>query len=156
MSEIVDVTAALVALATLDAAVGGVRELAGERIYGEELPREYATPGVAPLYALVFRDSGSGALREEHFAYASQYRIDVWSYGPTPFEAARLRRRIQGLLKQMNRTVVTVGAGAEAVKVLLHSAIRTAGPITFRDPVTDWPIQVLTFEIAAADLAVAA
>jgi hypothetical protein len=138
--------AAIVAFLKAETDVKALVDTAAPRVYGGELPREQTS--AMPRRAVVVKSAGGGAgVESGSDADVSTYRVDVWNYGASPFDASMLRGATYPALKHLARRVIAT--------VLLHSANRVAGPLPIRDPVTDWPIEIETFEVFVSDVAVA-
>lgn len=118
--------------------------LVSTRVFGAELPRNQVAS--MPRAAVVVQPAGGGLMGLE-FQSWGDIRVDVDCYGSTAFASWQVYLAAYRALKMMQREVV---AG-----VLLHWAKPSARGNTARDPDTDWPItlsswQVLVSEIAAA------
>lgn len=129
-----DPNAALVALL---AASAPVQALVGTRIYGGELPA--AETGSMPRAAVVLQASGGPGLTGETYAELDVQRVDVFSYGATPAEAAEVQRACARALRQARR--------ATWAGVLVHW-VRSAGGFTSaRDPDAAWPRAFQSFQM---------
>lgn len=138
---------ALVSVVTYLQADPALTALVGQRVFGQELDRDEA-PSM-PRKAVVVKTAGSAlAWERDGYANLSGYRLDIWHYGETPYEAWRTRLASCQRMKDLERRVV---AG-----VLLHGANRVGGPLPMRDPTTDWPLLIETWELLASDVAAAA
>ena len=131
--------------------VGIVAAQVGERVFGEDLPREEAD--AMPRAAVVVKSAGGSGLEDGSFADLTRYAVDVWSYGATPTGAHTVRRAAFGALKALDRAVVALGDGSS---VLLHSATRTVGPRVILDPETKWPAVIESFDLLASDVEITA
>jgi len=125
----------------------GITTLVGTRVFGLELPQAEAAN--MPRKAIVIQPSGGAGfgVGERDYIEHSAPRIDVFSYGETPFEAGRVRREVYDVLKQLKRTVIN--------STLVHWANPAGGPLPLRDPDTDWPLQFESFQVFFAERAVA-
>lgn len=133
---------ALIAILKADA---GVAALAGARVFGDELPAsETATQ---PRKAIVVRSSGGPSLAAGSYLEHDSQRVDLLSYGETPFEAGRLRRAVFDTLKPLRRTVA---AGA-----LIHWVEPAGGWATERDPDAAWPAAFQSFQVFYAEQEIA-
>lgn len=114
-----------------------VTALAGARIFGGELPSEETK--FMPRHAIVVRASGGVSLTGESLLEHDTQRLDVFTFGSTPREAARLMRAAARHLRSLTRSV----HGG----VLLHWANPASGSIAGREPVTEWPRQFQSFQV---------
>jgi hypothetical protein len=136
---IADSLSALVAYLSAQAEVSG---LVAGRVYGAELPA-VEVPSMPRHVILVRWAGGSGTLVQ---ARLHSGRVDVWSYGITPFEANRLWRSVYPALKSLDRRVYA--------QTLLHGLREAGGPMNVREPATEWPAVIQSWQILAADVAV--
>lgn len=134
MSEMADLEGGLVAFLRADAFVAAIAQGRG---FGGELP-ETETASM-PRHAFVVKASGGVSLTGESFLDHDTQRVDVFAFGPTPREAARLMRAIFYALRSLRRSV---HAGC-----LLHWANPASGSIAGREPVTEWPRQFQSFQV---------
>jgi hypothetical protein len=128
-----DIIAALVALLKADA---GVAALAGDHIYGVELPK--AAVGQMPLHALVIQPSGGAPLTGASDAELDTQRFDLISYGPTPAAANALRLKAAPLLRHTKRKVVS--------GVLIHWINKAGGFYAARERDGLWPQSFQSFQ----------
>ena len=129
------------ALITHLAATSAITALVSTRIYGQELPDSEIA--AMPRKTLMLRwAGGAGGL----YRNLSVWRVDVWHYGETPFEAGVLHRTVHDVLKHLSREV---SAG-----VLLHALEESGGPLPIREPDTHWPVVVQAWLLYAADVGV--
>lgn len=122
-----------------------VNGTATRAVFGEEIPREVAESfgeggGKAVLVKRVGSGVGFGTARS--YLPVEEFRVDVWNTGETYLEAGKVRLVTYAGLRYLER--VTVDG------VMLKSAIRVAGPRSFTDPETKWPVILETWDIAAA------
>ena len=124
-----------------------ITTLVGTRVFGIELPQAEAAS--MPRKAIVVKPSGGAGfgVGERDYIEHSAPRMDVFSYGETPFEAAKVRREVYDVLKQLNRTVINT--------TLIHWVNPAGGLIHLRDADTDWPFVFESFQVFAAERAVA-
>jgi len=129
----------LAALITYLQAQPAIEALVGARVYGLELPP--AELAAMPRQTLMLRWSGGigGSYR-----LLSVWRLDVWAYGATPYEAGALHRVAHSVLKHLSREV----SGG----VLLHSLEEGGGPLPIREPETYWPAVVQAWQLFAGDI----
>ncbi len=119
--------------------------LVGTRVFGLELPA--AEAGEMPRTAVVVQPSGGSTLTEGTYAPLTAQRVDVFSYGETPFEAERVRRAVFDALKALRRAV--------NASVLIHWCDPAGGFANLRDPDTTWPINFQSFQAFYAETAAA-
>lgn len=129
-----DIVAALVALLAAEASV---TDVAGDRIYGGELPADQAQ--YMPRDALVIGPSGGTSLTAGSFVEADAQRFDLLSYGPTTNAAAALGRVAATALRRTRRGVHS--------GVLIHWVRSAGGFSTARDPLTAWPRSFQSFQV---------
>ncbi|MEL6485646.1 MAG: DUF3168 domain-containing protein [Pseudomonadota bacterium] len=126
MSEPADLEAGLVAYLAEQAAVTA---LVGARIYaGEMHPDETKNQ---PRPAIVLKSSGGVSLTGESRLDHDTQRIDVFAFGATPREAARVMRVVDQALRTLER-------GTWALCVI-HWVNRAGGSSQGREPGTEWP-----------------
>jgi hypothetical protein len=136
----VDLVGAVVAFLKAD---GGVAALAGTRVYGGELPKsESATPPM-PRAAAVVKEAGGGVLGQAYQEHGD-VRLDVICYGATPYEASRLSGAVYTALKNLKRVKIT--------GVLIHWATASSKATGARDPDTDWPLSVSSWQVLVAEI----
>lgn len=136
-----DPTQAVVAF--LNASAGVTAQVAG-RVYGTEL-EESETPNM-PRKAVVVKPTAGAGFGVGYMAIGTN-NYDVWCFGASPFEAGEVRLAVYEALKLLNRKI--------ANQTLLHWAQEAGGAFSFRDPDTDWPVQLQTFQVLAAEVATA-
>lgn len=141
-----DIIAGLIAVLKADA---GVAALAGERIFGEELPEDQAQH--MPRPCVVLQPSGGAPGGGGYMKHTAQ-RVDALSYGRTRGEASQLRRAVFACLKQLRRVTAETSAGG----VLIHWVEDAGGYLTGRDPDADWPIAFQSFQAFYAEDLIAA
>lgn len=118
----------------------GVSAVAGDRIYGIEVPK--AEIDNMPRQTTVIRASGGSQARD--YIPVSTIRIDVFSYGETHSKAAALDLAIYDAMKSLRRTVTG--------SALIHNAESNAGPISLRDPTTNWPYMLRSCLVTLSDV----
>jgi len=111
--------------------------LVGERVFAGELPENQAA--AMPRKAIVLKSSGGVSITGNSFVLQDAQRIDVFAFGETPHEAAKLMRVIALELKLLRRSV---HAG-----VLLQSANTASGASGDREPQVEWPRMFQSFQI---------
>lgn len=111
------------------------------RIFGGELPSRVADE--MPTPAIVVRRSGSvGAFGQAWQEYGDA-RVDIFYYGATPGDAEALYRTANPELKQLTREVYA--------SCLLHWAREAGGGTQLRDPDTDWPYILASYQLLASE-----
>ena len=144
MAAIQDAVSALIGIVGADAAVQTLLGVPpNDRIFGLELDRDEA--GSQPRKSLVI--SLAGGPGPDDYVELTRIRIDTLCYGETPPEAYKLSRTVHPVLKQINRQVQS--------NVLIHSVLKSAGPISLRDRDTDWPLTLDSWLVIVSELATA-
>lgn len=139
LANIVDPIGAACAVLGEGAALG---ELVDGRIYGGSLPANRAE--WMPQKAVVVQAAGSGTNGDTDDTLAREViRVDVVAWGKTERDAFLVSEAAHHAAKYARRGV--------RGNVLVHSFIRQAGPIQFRDPDTDWPAVVRTYLFTYGD-----
>lgn len=141
-----DVIAALAVILKADAAIAA---LVGARVFGIELPAEEAVS--MPRKAIVLRPAG-GTSPIGGYAKHTGQRVDVISWGETPYEADRLAGEAFVALQQLRRQAASLASS----RVLIHSADPAGGRFALRDAETNWPASTQPFQIFFAIEAIAA
>ena len=129
----VDIVNAIVDLLKADA---GIAALAGEHVYGGELPPEL--PALMPRSAIVVQPSGGVPFAPASTADVETQRLDLVCYGATPYEAfvnCRLGGRV---LRGTKRRVVS--------GTLIHWVQWAGGYLTGRDRDSGWPYAFQSFQ----------
>ena len=139
LSNIVDPIGAACATLGEGAALG---EVVGDRIFGGSLPANRAE--WMPQACIVVQPAGSGTQGDVDDTLAREViRVDVVAWGKTEREAFVASEAAHHAAKYARRGV--------RGNVLVHSFIRQAGPIQFRDQDTDWPAVVRTYLFTYGD-----
>jgi len=115
-----------------------VTALAGERVYGNEIPPEEFEQRQPHKLALIVQ---SGGIERNRFLPIAEPRFDVWSFGETYYEAGKLDRAIYDALKALDRKT--------ADNVLLHGIALSGGPFQVRDDRTNWPAKWRSITVSA-------
>lgn len=115
--------------------------LAGQGVYGAELPRDAVMR--MPIGAIVVQASGGVPLTEGSDADAVAQRIDLIAYGASPFEAEQLRRTGSRALRSIRRRII---AGT-----LIHWVNSAGGFSAGRDRDGHWPQAFQSFQIFYAE-----
>lgn len=127
------------------AADGTLSALVSDRVFGGDLPR--SETGSMPERSLVVKYSGSpGGPGSADNLELVEFRVDVLCYGPTFFEADRVRRAVYPIFKTLSRAVQS--------SMLFHRALHSGGPIQAREQETDWPFFMDSWDILSAQEAV--
>lgn len=132
----------VLALATFLRADSDVAAMAGERVFSYELPPDHSTPA-APTVLL--KPAGGGLIGQATQEYGDT-RVDVDCYGRTPKESRQLDLAVYRALKHLARAVHD--------DVLLHWARSSSKGVPARDPETDVPVTVSSWQVLAAEIAV--
>lgn len=114
------------------------------RVFGAELPRNQTD--AMPRAAVVVQPAGGGLMGLEYQSWGD-VRMDVDCYGSTPFESWTTYLMAYRALKMMEAQVV---AG-----VLLKWAKPSAKGNTARDPDTDWPVTLSSWQVLVGETAAA-
>lgn len=142
MSEAPDAIAGLRAFLLADPDVAA---LVSGRVFGGELAGAEAAS--MPRKAIVVaRAGGPGAIGKGYQRYGD-IGVELRCYGETPHSADQLWRRAYPALKQLAR-VIEDGC-------LIHWAKLGGGPMALRDPDTDWPFTLASFQVLVAEVAAA-
>lgn len=135
----VDPIGALVTYLKADAAVSA---RAGTRVYGASLPNAGNT--AMPDPSVVIRPAGGGGAFGRGGQQFADRRIDTDCYAATEHDSWLLYLDVSAALKELLR--VTVNG------VLLHWARVSAEGQTARDPETNWPLTIASYQILAAEI----
>lgn len=121
----------------------GVADIAGQvddRGFGGELPADLAAS--MPLRAFVIRGSGGVPLNDDSNVEVDTQRVDVFTYGRTPAEAAMLMADVALALRRVERQV--------AAHTLVHWVNSAGGFSQGREPDTQWPRVFQSFQMLYA------
>lgn len=132
-----DPVAAVVAFLKADDAVAA---LTGSRVFGGELPGREAKS--MPRAAVVLKPAGGGLLGTGSADFGDQ-RLDVDCYASTPLGAWTLHLAVYTALKHLRRGVYA--------ETLVHWAKPSTKGTLARDPDTDWPIAVSSWQVLAGE-----
>ena len=132
----------LVAVRIFLLAESDITDLVGQRVYTLELPKEVT--GDMATGAVVIK-AGPGSMPGVGCAKLGTSNADVWSYGVSPQAAREISLVVYDKLKFLHRVVSN--------DTLIHDVIPVNAAINFRDPNGDWPIQMQTYRITAAETA---
>jgi len=114
--------------------------LAGTRFFGGELPDDETD--FMPRKAVLVQSSGGISLASGSTVETDTRRVDITTYGETPREAGQLMSEVALHLKRLRRSI----HGG----VLLHWANSAGGSATGREPQTEWPRAIQSFQILHA------
>lgn len=128
-----DIVTAIVELLKADA---GIAALAGEHVYGGELPPNL--PSLMPRSAIVVQPSGGVPFAPASTAELEAQRLDLICYGATPFEASSLRRVGNRVLLNTKRRVVA--------STLIHWVQWAGGYLAGRDRDSGWPYAFQSYQ----------
>lgn len=114
------------------------------RVFGEELPGSEAEH--MPRETIVLATSGGRAgLGASSNMDVGNYAIAVRCYQKTLYEARALDRIVFEAMMAINRWAV-VGQGG------LHYAVQDSGPFVMREPETDWPFALSTYNVMTGEV----
>lgn len=120
------------------AAIVGTQAGYGVRVFGGELPRQLVAS--MPRASVVVKAAGGGLLGQAQQRYGDQ-RVDVDCYGATPHEAWDVYLEVAAAFDALDAAVHG--------DTLLSSANVSSRGIQARDPETDWPVVVATWQVLA-------
>ena len=129
-----DIITAIVSALKAD---GNVAGLAADRVFGGELPKSETAQ--MPRNCIVVKPSGGISIAAGSFSDHDTQRLDLFSYGATPFEAEALRRASRRALVNIRRQVVE--------RCLIHWIEPAGGFTAGRDPDADWPTAFQSFQV---------
>ena len=104
-----------------------------EDVYAGEIDSDVAK--TMPRALLLVR--GAGGIKPADASPLFNARMDVWSYGKTPFEAGELSTRMHFLVQGTNNVVID---GARVLGITLSS-----GPLPGREFDTGWAYTLRTY-----------
>lgn len=122
-----------------------ITEEVGDRVFGGEIPEDMVSD--MPEATIVVKRAGGLDVIGNGWQEYGDIRVDVLCYGVDPFLAEAVNLAVQPVMKQMRRTVEG--------DCVLHWARRSGGAIPLRDPKTDWPIVVSSWQVLVGELAAA-
>ncbi len=117
----------------------------GTRVFGSEIPEDERSS--MPEATVVVKRAGGLDVIGQGFQEYGDIRVDVLCYAATPFLADELALAVQPALKQLRRTVYE--------DCVLHWARASGGALPLRDPDTDWPIVVSSWQVLVGELSAA-
>ena len=113
------------------------------RVYGPELPEQETKN--QPRAALVIK-SGAGQMLPRGCARLGDPIIEAWAYGASTGEINTISLLVYQKLKfELVRQEIN--------NTLLHSAVPINQPVSFRDPNTNTPARMQSFQLLAAETA---
>ena len=136
MAAIEDGIGALIAYLSAQSAIS---DAMSARVYGLEIPKADA-PNM-PRKAIVINNAGG--LGEDSGLDVFRHRFDFKCYGETPFEAYEAWRILRAELRDLDRNVTGT--------TVLFNATHSAGPFSFRDQPTKWPVTLDTWLVKIQD-----
>jgi hypothetical protein len=140
---------ALVAFLRADADVAA---RVSARVFGPDgVPKSQNTSMPQPAI-VVSAAGGLGAIGAAYQDYSDK-RVDIACYGRTQAESYSLFLAVRQALKDMQRIIVSDQAGQRAV---LHWARIAADGVTARDPVTEWPMTLSSWQVLTSEVGVPA
>lgn len=131
-----DATAATVALLLGESAVS---TLAGTHVYGSEAPDDPDFNGYMPDYAVVVQPAGGLGPADGSYVALDGQRLEVNSYGSTPYRARQMARAVHAVLKAVKRETVWDDESDPTTATLVHSYTPSGGFVALREPETRWP-----------------
>lgn len=118
-----------------------VSALAANHIFGGELPDSENTGTVMPRQTILLADSGGASTLGGGYLPFGDQRIDVRCYGATLRDARTLYGAVLLTLKGLRPTV------QGGTKIMWCRP--GGGPMTFREPGTEWPCSFSAWQILA-------
>jgi hypothetical protein len=116
----------------------------GTRVFNKELPP--AETVSMPRACVVISPAGGGAIGRGYQQYGD-VRVDAFCYGATLNEAWLVYLDVKAAMKRINRQV--------AATVLVHWAKESSGGTLARDPTSEWPVGLASWQVLVAEVAVA-
>ena len=113
--------------------------LTGGLFFGGELPRDqmHYLPRKC-LVLLPSPTSGAGGYAPLDFT-----NVDTYCYGASHIEAYDIDLEVYRVIKNINRE--------SASDMIIYSATMTSGPVIARDPESDWPYVMRTYNVLTSD-----
>lgn len=134
----------ITALITALRADRNVADIADVRVYGDHVPD--ADTSFMPRACVVIQSAGSPNSIGSGFQEYGDRRVDVRTYGTTPFEADTLFRTVYLVLKNLTREV--------HARALIHWVKPVSGRSLLREPDTDWPFAFSTWHVLMSEIEV--
>lgn len=128
-------------------------------VFGSDAPDDPAFNAAMPTEVVVVQPAGGTGPLDGSYAAIDAQRLEVNSYGSTPYRARRLARQVHELLKAVRRRVVlyedAVDESSPAeVGVLVHSYTPSGGFVALREPETRWPRVLRAYVCTYAEIEV--
>ena len=133
------------ALVSFLSGVTAINALVSGRVYGGEVAKAEVTN--MPRAAIVVSPAGGLGVFGGAYQEFGDRRFDVDCYAASAGSSYALYLEAHAALKQLSR--VKIG------DVILHWARPSAGGNVGRDPQTDWPVTLSSWQVLAHELAVA-
>ena len=114
------------------------------RVFNKELPASEGTS--MPRACVVISPSGGGALGRAYQQFGD-VRVDVFCYGATLNEAWLVYLDVKAVMKNVRADVWAT--------VLIHWARESSGGALARDPSTQWPVCLSSYQVLVAEIAAA-
>lgn len=112
------------------------------RVFNKELPA--GEDASMPRACVVISPSGGGALGGGYQQYGD-VRVDAWCYGATLNEAWLVYLDVKAVMKAVKRT--------RWATVLVHWAKESSAGTLARDPVSQWPLCLSSYQVLVAEIA---
>ena len=132
-----DIIGALVALLKADAAIA---VLAGDDVYGTELPQDAVKR--MPQRMIVINPSGGSSLMSGSDVDFDTQRFDLFAYGVTPRDANQLRAVARAVLLKVQRRLIN--------GTLIHWINSGGGFFDARERDGQWPQSFQSFQVLHA------
>lgn len=116
-----------------------------DAIYGDELPLEEVDS--MPAKVVVIRSAGGGTFGGREKTW-SDGRFDVDVYATSMKEAGDVYATVRKSLAQIDRKKVTV----DGIPILVHWAHETMRGIVGREPDTQWPTCIGSWQVMTAEV----
>lgn len=114
-------------------------------VYGSDAPDDAVFNAAMPTEVVVVQPAGGTGPLDGSYAAIDAQRLEINSYGSTPYRARRLARQVHAILKPIRRRVVEYEdavddeSSPDTVGVLVHSYTPSGGFVALREPETRWP-----------------
>ena len=140
MMTVVDPLSAICSLIRDETSLTAIHE---GRVFGIELPESEAQS--MPRLAVVISHSGGLSLGQGARSTVPivTSRMDVKSFGATPVDCSNLHWNIHHYLVNLKRVLIADS--------LIHSIVVSGGTLPLRDPDTDWPYFLASYDIIASN-----
>ena len=140
MVTIVDPLSAICSLVREDTALAAIHS---GRVFGIELPESEAQS--MPRSCVVITHSGglSSGQGARSTVPITTSRMDVKCFGQTTMNCSHLHWNVHYFLVNLTRTFIASS--------IIHSAVVSGGTLALRDPDTDWPYFLASYDIIASN-----